>query len=493
LKEARQRVIAMDVFRGFTVILMIFVDNAGAAFPEVDHCPWDGMHLADLVVPFFDFLVGMSLPYALRKFQSPKEALWHAGPRFLRLFLLGIATQCGVGFMQYNMSRLRIMGILQRVAVCYLVAVLAEVLLPHDEMPPPPRDAMEAARESLIENEEAQEGEVQAATWWEPFWSYRCHMLLCVGLLALHSLVLYGVKVPDSQGARFNLTCGRGVLTPVCNGASFVDQLVLGFPHMYFPSNGGGLGADVTFQRLSECSGCSPGKCLMPPGETPQPWCLSTYTDNGAGGGPYLGGAAFDPEGLVSSLTCVIASLMGLHYTHVLQRAQRGGYSPLPEWIGPGLAQLALGLSLHLSGAMLMNTDLYSIPFLLVSNGITALMMSLCYFTCDVVRGAAASVAEPFRVVGMNAIAIYVLAEAGPLQWFLSCFYLELNNGHPATENHLGNVLWPTGVFWPDASLPTAAAGATHDWRVMVWTLTYIALFCCLAYYWDRKGIYIVI
>ena len=42
-------------------------------------------------------------------------------------------------------------------------------------------------------------------------------------------------------------------------------------------------------------------------------------------------------------------------------------------------------------------------------------------------------------------------------------------------------------------SVPTAAAGYTHDWRVMLWTLAYMVLFCCLAYYWDQKRIYIVI
>ena len=215
-------------------------------------------------------------------------------------------------------------------------------------------------------------------------------MALVAFLLALHTYVLYGVEVPDSQGARFNMTCGSGVLTPVCNAASYVDSLVLGFPHMYFPSNGGGPDPGMTFTRMPECSGCSPGQCLMPPGQQPEPWCAQVYTDDGTGGPPYGGGAAFDPEGLVSSLTCVTASLMGLHYTHVLQRAQKGGYSPLPEWAGPGLAQLGLGLVLHLSGAMLMNTDLYSIPFLLVSNGITALVLCGCYLVADVYKGLAA-------------------------------------------------------------------------------------------------------
>ena len=59
-------------------------------------------------------------------------------------------------------------------------------------------------------------------------------------------------------------------------------------------------GNDVTFQRLPECSTCSPGKCV-PPADAPA-WCLQ---------GP------FDPEGLVSSLNAIITTVIGIHYGHV--------------------------------------------------------------------------------------------------------------------------------------------------------------------------------
>ena len=48
---------SLDVFRGVTIFVMLLVDNAGAAFPEIDHCPWNGIRLADFVMPFFDFAV----------------------------------------------------------------------------------------------------------------------------------------------------------------------------------------------------------------------------------------------------------------------------------------------------------------------------------------------------------------------------------------------------------------------------------------------------
>ena len=40
---------------------MILVDNAGGIFPAINHSPWDGLTLADFVMPFFLFMVGVSL------------------------------------------------------------------------------------------------------------------------------------------------------------------------------------------------------------------------------------------------------------------------------------------------------------------------------------------------------------------------------------------------------------------------------------------------
>ena len=128
------RLQSLDVFRGITIAWMIFVDNVGASWPEVDHSPWDGASPADFVMPNFDFIVGVAAVFSLSRFTSPSAsggdrcaATKKIIVRFVKLFLLGIATQCGVSLFVYNLSQLRIMGILQRVACCYLVAALAEV------------------------------------------------------------------------------------------------------------------------------------------------------------------------------------------------------------------------------------------------------------------------------------------------------------------------------------------------------------------------------
>jgi hypothetical protein len=50
--------------------------------------------------------------------------------RSLKLFVIGMATQAGTDFPTYDLKHLRIMGILQRVALCYLVVAVSEIMLP---------------------------------------------------------------------------------------------------------------------------------------------------------------------------------------------------------------------------------------------------------------------------------------------------------------------------------------------------------------------------
>ena len=57
----RPRLSSLDIVRGWTVLLMIFVDDIGDAYPVLNHSPWDNVTLADFVMPWFLFMVGTSL------------------------------------------------------------------------------------------------------------------------------------------------------------------------------------------------------------------------------------------------------------------------------------------------------------------------------------------------------------------------------------------------------------------------------------------------
>ena len=126
----QNRLHCLDVARGLTIATMILVDNAGDAWPSIDHSPWEGVTLADTVMPSFDFILGVSIALAFRRVRTDRPAaLRRVAWRTFKLFVLGVITQGGVDFMNYDLQHIRIMGILQRVALCFGVAGVAEVAL----------------------------------------------------------------------------------------------------------------------------------------------------------------------------------------------------------------------------------------------------------------------------------------------------------------------------------------------------------------------------
>lgn len=141
---APTRLVSLDAFRGITIIGMILVNNPGtwgAIFGPLKHAPWHGWTPTDLIFPFFLFIVGVSIALAYAKPLAegrPKGPLaTKATKRALWLFALGVLmaafpffafTDGQVAGRDYGM--LRIMGVLQRIALCYLAVVLLHLFAP---------------------------------------------------------------------------------------------------------------------------------------------------------------------------------------------------------------------------------------------------------------------------------------------------------------------------------------------------------------------------
>ncbi|GJM91972.1 hypothetical protein PR202_ga08395 [Eleusine coracana subsp. coracana] len=90
-----RRVASLDVFRGLTVALMILVDGAGGEWPVIGHAPWNGCNLADFVMPFFLFIVGMAIPLSLKRIPDRGRAVRRVIIRTLKLLFWGILLQGG--------------------------------------------------------------------------------------------------------------------------------------------------------------------------------------------------------------------------------------------------------------------------------------------------------------------------------------------------------------------------------------------------------------
>ncbi len=123
---AAKRLMALDVLRGLTIALMIMVNTPGSwkyVYAPLRHAKWNGCTPTDLVFPFFLFIVGVSMWYSFKKYGSglTKDGLQKVFKRFSIIFLLGIFLNL---FPKFDFENLRILGVLQRIAIAYGVAAI---------------------------------------------------------------------------------------------------------------------------------------------------------------------------------------------------------------------------------------------------------------------------------------------------------------------------------------------------------------------------------
>jgi len=135
IKPKSERYLSLDVFRGLTIALMIIVNTPGTGAKIYDyfiHVHWFGFTLADLVFPSFLFAVGNSMSFSMRKMETMSQhQVWiKIIKRTLIIFLLGYlmywfpffkVSEAG-GLILKPIAETRIMGVLQRIALCYFFA-----------------------------------------------------------------------------------------------------------------------------------------------------------------------------------------------------------------------------------------------------------------------------------------------------------------------------------------------------------------------------------
>jgi predicted acyltransferase len=183
--EPKARLQSLDVMRGATIAGMLLVNNAGDwghTFAPLLHAEWNGWTPTDLVFPFFLFVLGVAIPLAfasrLERSGGDLGSLYRQiARRTAIIFALGLFLTW-FPFMGIDWSRVRIPGVLQRIAVVYFFASLTYLHL-----------------------------------------STRGRAWLTGGLLLGYWLALTLVPVPGF---------GAGDLSPERNLAGFVDRLILG-------------------------------------------------------------------------------------------------------------------------------------------------------------------------------------------------------------------------------------------------------------------------
>ncbi|KAJ8610817.1 hypothetical protein CTAYLR_006452 [Chrysophaeum taylorii] len=388
----RPRFVSLDVVRGFAVLLMILVDLGGSAYSQINLSPWDGLTIADVVAPFFLFMVGMSIPLAKR---SPKKVAM----RTLALFALGLLLQGG-GFPDdetyewgYDLRRLRVCGILQRIAFCYVVVAGVSFV--------------KAADAALV-------GTAVAAqvAWFVGSYETRAESFRLIG----------GGSV----------ACGgiRGAMGPRCNAAGVYDRKLFGIRHL-------APGGD--YERLAACSECAPAKC---PRDDAPAWCR---------------GGHLDPEGALASLGALVTTVLGALASRALQRARSRGFEVFGEplvvpqiglppkvrvelvvaWFGAA-AVLAIVAGCLFAAGMPINKQLWTPAYAALAAALCLGALAVVFLsTADLdVRApprrsavVARLIFEPFRRVGRNALLLFVLGKARVFDVVLDAAYLTTQNG----------------------------------------------------------------
>jgi predicted acyltransferase len=171
-----------------TIAGMIMVNNPGtwgAIYPPLAHAEWNGWTPTDFIFPFFLFIVGIAIPLALgKKIENGgvnKEVYLKIFRRAALIFLIGLFLHAMPFF---ELSTLRIPGVLQRIAVCYLVASL-----------------------------------IFLHTNWKQ------QTIIGVALLLIYWVLMTTIPVPGCEVTTMN--------DKACNLSAYIDRAVIGLDHIW--------------------------------------------------------------------------------------------------------------------------------------------------------------------------------------------------------------------------------------------------------------------
>lgn len=179
------RLLSLDVFRGFTIASMVLVNNPGdwaTIYAPFRHAAWNGWTFTDWIFPFFLFICGVSMSLSTRRANaggtSTSSLLWRLERRAAVIVLIGLSLNFIPAF---DLATLRWPGVLQRIGVC--VAAAAPVVL---------------------------------------YLSWRGQAAVIVALLAIYSALMLGVAATDANGQTVT-----AILEPGRDVGAYIDRYLM--------------------------------------------------------------------------------------------------------------------------------------------------------------------------------------------------------------------------------------------------------------------------
>lgn len=396
------RYIALDVLRGLTVAGMIMVNNSGfggKVFTTLRHASWAGCTLADLVFPFFLFIVGSAMAFSFAKFNfslSP-DSLKKIFYRGILIFLVGVLLNAfpfyplhpngDLSFWE-NLSgywsNVRIFGVLQRIAMCYVLGGIV-------------------------------------ALWFKKTKPIVIAMNL---FMLLHWVILYLIGDSSAEGANGV----KGVFSLAGQGAGAIDIALVGAKKVY-----------------------------------------------------YGYGIAFDPEGVLGTLSGVATVLLGYVIGGVI-RDEKNKINVVAKLYTIGLLCVLGGI--FWANWYPMVKALWTGSFVLYTGGWSIIMLAMFIFFIDI-KGWG-KIFTPFKAMGMNPLFAYVVA------WLCSSIFgwmVTWKGSVLLGDGTMGEKTW-SALSWYYVNVCQAIAGNTPV-ASLIYSLSYVAIFVIMALILYKKRIII--
>ncbi|XP_057660056.1 heparan-alpha-glucosaminide N-acetyltransferase [Diorhabda carinulata] len=386
VNKRKQRILSLDTFRGLTVVIMIFVNYGQGGYTTIEHARWNGLHVADLVFPSFLWIMGACIPIGMisnfKKSISNKKITLNILKRSIKLFCLGIFLNGGS-----DLNYLRILGVLQRLGICYFVTSIICLYLMN--------------REDEVKEEQNWLRHIKDLTKLYRGW------LAVIGILILHTVLIFSISAPNCPRGYMGpggLHKNRSYVNCIGGATGYIDGLILGNHRYQYPT------------------------------------IYDTYEAK-----------PFDPEGLVGCLTSIFQTFIGVQagITLIIYKSHSERLIRWLSWavITGMFGGILSGFSKE-NGIIPVNKNLWSLSFVMATSCFSFFMLSICYVLVDSKKWWHG---KPFIYAGQNAILLYIGHELldghFPVRWYI---HNSSNLTEEPRRTHFLALLsdtWATG-FW---------------------------------------------
>ncbi|XP_035609830.1 heparan-alpha-glucosaminide N-acetyltransferase isoform X1 [Oncorhynchus keta] len=357
------RLRSLDTFRGLSLTIMVFVNYGGGGYWIFEHAPWNGLTVADLVMPWFVFILGTSVVLAFTSMQkkgvSRRQLIRKLTWRTVVLILIGF---CFINYSPkdglLSWSWLRIPGVLQRLGFTYFILSLMQTFCGMREIP------------------------LSRDRWWDPVQDVVLYWPEWIFIILLETLWLcltFLLPVPNCPTGYLGAGgIGDNGLYPNCTGgaAGYIDKWLLGDNIYHWPT------------------------------------CKAMYRTT----------QPFDPEGVLGTINSIVMGFMGMQAGKILIFYRKKDISVLSRFlvwaILLGNSAAVLSKCTRDEGFIPVNKNLWSLSYITCMGCFSFLLLGVMYFVMDI-KGWWGG--QPFIYPGMNSIFVYVghslLGSYFPFSW----------------------------------------------------------------------------